>query len=68
MRVFVCLDEVAPSDVASCSVGQWTEYPAGFFSGWTQTDLAQVVGAGLALWAVLVLFRVIHRWAQSDIN
>jgi hypothetical protein len=68
MRVFVCLDETPPVDSVSCSVGQWVEYPSGIFSGWSSDDLAQISGAVLVLWAIVLVFRVLHRWAQSDIN
>lgn len=68
MRVFVCLDESVPADAVSCSVGQWVDFAPSLLAGWTVTDLAPVVGALLGLWAIGVLFRVLHRWAQSDIN
>lgn len=67
MKILACLDDPMPSS-GECVVSAWVEAPAGFFHGWMIDDLALFAAAGLGLWAVLVIFRVLHQWAISDLN
>jgi hypothetical protein len=67
MKFLACLDDPMPSS-GECVATAWVEYPAGFFTGWTTNDLAICAGAILGLWAVLLIFRVLIQWGQSDIN
>lgn len=67
MKALVCLDDPMPTD-GSCVSQAWVDFAPSFFTGWTLADVAPVVGALLTAWAVALLFRVLHRWAQSDIN
>lgn len=67
MKVLACLDDPTPTS-GECVTTAWVEMPTGFFYGWTTTDLAALAQASLGLWAVLLIFRVVHRWASSDLN
>lgn len=68
MFVRICRDDPLPGAGVDCVDSAWVELPTGFFYGWTVDDLAALAVALGGLWAVLLILRVVHRWALSDLN
>lgn len=65
MLVQGCLEQDFDALTGECAAPFWTA-PPGFFSGMTPDDLAAIVAAVLGAIAVVVVIRVLHRFAESQ--
>lgn len=67
MKILACLDDPVPAG-GECLHEAWVDYSPTFFAGWTVDQISALVASLLGLWAVMMIFRVLHRWAQTDLN
>lgn len=63
MKVLACPDDQFDAGAGTCAQQVWIDQEPSIWSGWTASDLHALAAGLLAVWAVALIFRTVHKHA-----